>query len=276
MRNRAGTSQLWAYDGAGWWMIEQGVARIWPVALAGAGSFDLLGFRASSATYDLYRLTYRDVVAHSYRTQGSYRTSLLDAGAPNERKAWRSIRASFASPEERGNQSSLDPITLTIRYSIDGGATWLDAAMESIGVASSRIHDLGGALSGTVPESRYLQVQVAWDSVPDWAPTLTAIAIEYERLGDTARRRRWQLGVMARDRMVERDGGQHVRSGAEIVADLWQAWQDGATVTFRDVDYDADPVERRVRVVGLSEQIPTPSNPAAVASSQITLTLVEV
>jgi hypothetical protein len=276
LRNRAGTGQLWAYDGAGWWLIEQGAVRIWPVALSGAGTFDLLGFRSSSATYDLYRLTYRDAVAHSYRSQGSYQTSLLDAGTPNERKAWRSMRASFACPEERGNQSSVDTLTLTIRYSTDAGATWVDAASATIGVASGRIYDLGGALTGTIPESRYLQVEVAWDSVPDWAPTLTAIAIEYERLGDAARRRRWQLGVMAQDRMVERDGGQHLRSGAQTVADLWQSWQDGSTVTFRDVDYDADPVERQVRVVGVAEQIPVPSNPAAIAASHLTVTLLEV
>ena len=93
LRNRAGSGQLWAYDGSGWWLIEQGAVRIWPVSLAGAGSYDLLGFRSSSTTYDLYRLVHRDVVAHAYRSQGSYRTSLLDAGAPNEIKAWRSIRA---------------------------------------------------------------------------------------------------------------------------------------------------------------------------------------
>ena len=128
-----------------------------------------------------------------------------------------------------------------------------------------RVHDLGGPITGTIPESRYLQVQVAWDSVSDWAPTLAAISIEYERLGET-KRRRWQIGVIAQDRIVERDGGRHLRSGAEIVADLWQAWETGATVPFRDVDYDADPTERRVRVIGLSEQIPTPSRPTAIAA----------
>ena len=76
--------------------------------------------------------------------------------------------------------------------------------------------------------------------------------------------------------MVERDGGQHVRSGAEIVADLWQAWQTGATVAFRDVDYDTDPVERRVRIVGLNEQIAQPTRPSPIAASQIAVTLVEV
>ena len=175
----------------------------------------------------------------------------------------------------RGNQASADTVALTLRYSIDGGKTWTDAASTTVGTGIGRVHDLGGLIPGTIPESRYLQVQVAWDSVSDWAPTLAAISVEYERLGGT-KRRRWQIGVIAQDRMVERDGSRHLRSGAEIVADLWQAWETGATVPFRDVDYDADPTERGVRIIGLSEQIPTPSNPAAIATSQITVTLLEV
>jgi hypothetical protein len=273
LRNRAGTGQLWAYDGSGWWLIEQGAVRIWPVALAGAGGYDLLGFRSASTTYDLYRLVHRDVVAHAYRSQGSYRTSLLDAGAPDERKAWRSIRATFAAPEDRGNQGSADTLTLTLRYSTDGGRSWIDVASTTVGMGVGRTLDLGGPLAGAIPESRYLQVQVAWDSVSDWAPTLAAIAVEYERLPGSMRRR-WQLGVIARDRIIERDGGQHLRSGPEIVADLWQAWEQGTTIPFRDIDYDPDPTERQVRVIGLTEQIPTPSS--TIGASQLTITLLEV
>jgi hypothetical protein len=273
LRNRAGTGQLWAYDGSGWWLIEQGAVRIWPVALAGAGGYDLLGFRSASTTYDLYRLVHRDVVAHAYRSQGSYRTSLLDAGAPDERKAWRSIRATFAAPEDRGNQGSVDTLTLTLRYSTDGGKSWIDVASTTVGMGVGRTLDLGGPLAGAIPESRYLQVQVAWDSVSDWAPTLAAIAVEYERLPGSMRRR-WQLGVIARDRIIERDGGQHLRSGPEIVADLWQAWEQGTTIPFRDIDYDPDPTERQVRVIGLTEQIPSPSS--TIGASQLTVTLLEV
>jgi hypothetical protein len=273
LRNRAGTGQLWAYDGSGWWLIEQGAVRIWPVALAGAGGYDLLGFRSASTTYDLYRLVHRDVVAHAYRSQGSYRTSLLDAGAPDERKAWRSIRATFAAPEDRGNQGSVDTLTLTLRYSTDGGKSWIDVASTTVGTGVGRTLDLGGPLAGAIPESRYLQVQVAWDSVSDWAPTLAAIAVEYERLPGSMRRR-WQLGVIARDRIIERDGGQHLRSGPEIVADLWQAWEQGTTIPFRDIDYDPDPTERQVRVIGLTEQIPSPSS--TIGASQLTVTLLEV
>jgi hypothetical protein len=273
---RSGDGQLWAYDGSGWWLIERGAIRIWPVSLAGAGAYDLLGFRSSSTTYDLYRLVYRDVAAHSYRDQGAYRTSLLDAGAPGESKAWRSILATFATPEDRGNTASTDSLTITVRYSTDGGVTWVVAAAQLLNSPGTRTLDLGGPLSGSSPESRYLQVEVEWSSVSDWAPTLSAIVVEFERLGELDRRRRWQFAVSARDRMIERDGGQHLRSGAEIVADLWQAWQAGSTVTFRDIDYDADSSERRVRIVGLSEQASIPSSPGVIATSQVSVTLVEV
>jgi hypothetical protein len=273
IRNRAGTGQLWAYDGSGWWLIEQGAVRIWPVALAGAGGFDLLGFRSAATTYDLYRLVHRDAVAHAYRSQGSYRTSLLDAGAPDECKAWRSIRATFAAPEDRGNTGSADTLTLTLRYSTDGGKNWTDAASTTVGAGVGRTLELGGLLAGAIPESRYLQVQVAWDSVADWAPTLTAIVVDYERLPES-KRRRWQIGVIARDRIVERNGSQHLRGGPEIVADLWHAWKQGTSIPFRDVDYDADPTERQVRIIGLSEQIATPTGDPL--TSQFVVTLVEV
>jgi hypothetical protein len=123
----------------------------------------------------------------------------------------------------------------------------------------------------TPPQSRYLQVEVEWDAVTDWAPVLTAIVVEYERLGDPAKRRRWQMSVTARDRTVERDGAVHTRTGREIVADVWAAWQTSSTVPLRDLDYDADPVERTVRIVGLVEEVPKPDG-----ASMVSLTLVEL
>ena len=125
MRATNGSGQLWAYDGTGWWLIESGLVRAWPVSLAGAARFDLLGFRHGSTTYDLYRLSPRDSTNNAYRSAGAYRTSLLDAARPDNDKVWRSIDAVFATPEARGNLASTDPIGLEVRYSIDGGATWI-------------------------------------------------------------------------------------------------------------------------------------------------------
>lgn len=270
-----GQGQLWAYDGSGWWLIEAGTLRIWPVSLAGAGGFDLLGFRDASTTYDLYRLVHRDPASPAWRSRGSYRTSLLHADHPDETKIWRSISASFASPEQRGNSASTDFVDLTIQYSVDGGETWIDAATNSVGGTVGQVYELGGALSGTLPLSRYLQVEVEWASVSDWTPTLTALAIGYERIGEENRRRRWQFTVSARDRQIERDGGAHLRTGPEIVTDLWTAWETASPVPFRDVDYDTDPTERRVQVVSLVESVLAPANTAAVGISQIQVILVE-
>ena len=271
IRSRQGAGQLWAFDGTGWWLIEEGILRVWPTYLAGAGNLDLLALRPASTTYDLYRLVYRDAASHDFRAEGSYRTSLLDAGAADALKAWRSIRASFAAPEERGNAASPDYVDLTIRYSLDGGRTWSTHVTDSVGVTAGRAYDLGGAFGATPPQSRYLQVEVEWDSVTDWAPVLTALVVEYERLGDPAKRRRWQMSVTARDRTVERDGARHTRTGREIVADLWAAWQSSSTVTLRDLDYDADPTQRTVRIVGLVEEVPKPDG-----ASTVGLTLVEL
>ena len=274
IRTYAGTGQIWAYDGAGWWLIEEGAVRLWPFALAGAGTFDLLAFRSASTTYDLYRLIHRSTTDNAYRSQGAYRTSLHDADAPNERKAWRSIQAFFATPEDRGNTGSTDAVDLTINYSLDGGRTWVTHATDSVGGTVDRTYDLGGPITGSLPESRYLQVGIAWSSVTDWAPTLTALAIGYERLGAISKRRHWHMAAIARDRLAERDGGLHARTPEAIVAGLWTAWENGVTIAFRDIDYDADPTERRVRIVGLSETRPTPAQPGP-ASGVITITLVE-
>ena len=271
IRSRQGAGQLWAFDGTGWWLIEEGALRVWPTYLAGAGNLDLLALRPGSTTYDLYRLVHRDAATTDIRAEGRYRTSLLDAGAADALKAWRSIRASFAAPEERGNDTSTDYVDLTIRYSLDGGRSWATSATDSVGVTAGRAYDLGGALAGPLPQSRYLQVEVGWGSVTDWAPVLTALSVEYEKLGDPAKRRRWQMSVTARDRVVERGGARHTRTGRQIVADLWEAWRSSATVTLRDLDYDADPTQRTVRIVGLVEEVPKPDGASVVA-----VTLVEL
>ena len=39
-----------------------------------------------------------------------------------------------------------------------------------------------------------------------------------------------------------------------MIAELWQHWETGTTLPFRDIDYDDDPTERRVRIVGISER----------------------
>ena len=268
-----GSGQVWAFDGSGWWMIESGIVRLWPVSLAGAGSFDLLGFRDGSATYDLYRLVHRDTTSNAYRSAGAWRTSLLDLQQPDELKAWRSLQAFFATPQDRGNISSADYVTLEIRYSTDGGRTWTSHTTDSVGGTVSRVYDLGGPIAGTLPISRYLQVEIRWSSVTDWSPTLTAIAVGYDRLRRA--QQRWQMAVRAQERQVLRDGSLQAVSAPAVIAALWSAWETGLPLSFRDVDYDTTLVEHQVRVLGISETGPEHTRTGTIDGSVLHLILAE-
>lgn len=276
VRNRQGSGEVWAFDGSGWWLIETGSLRLWPVFLSGAGSLDLLAFRNGSTTCDLYRLVYRDATNHNFRASGSYKTSLIDAGERDKRKAWRKIGASFASPEVRGNESSADSVTLTLSYSIDGGATFTDLVVSTVTDPTERTLELTAEITGGAPESGTIQIRVAWSSVTDWAPTLTGIWADYELLGSPAKRRAWRFVVHARDGVVLRDGGAEARSGRQIAADLWAGWQNGETIAFEDVDFDLTGTVYAARIVGIAEEIPKPADVARWGDSVMRLSLVEL
>jgi hypothetical protein len=277
---RNGFSQVWAFDGTGWWMIHESSSqqRCWPAALGGAGARDLVVFRdgSSSVTYDLYRLVYRDVTLHNFGSAGSYKTVLIDAGERDKLKAWRSIGVSFATPEDRGNTASVDQVTLTVSYSFDGGSTFQSHLTATPNDPNDRTLELDGEILGGSAESKSLQIRVAWSSVTDWAPILTCIWAEYELLGSPARRRKWRIAVIARDGVVQRDGGVHPRTGRQIAADLWSSWNLGTTLTMRDLDYDLTARQYAVRVVGISEEIPKPADGGRWGESVLKLTLVEV
>ena len=277
---RNGLSQVWAFDGTGWWLIAESSSqqRCWPIALGGAGARDLVLFRdgSSSVTYDLLRLVYRDAALHNYASAGSYRTSLIDAGERDRMKAWRAIGASFATPEDRGNTASTDQVTVTVSYSVDAGQSFATHLSATQNDPTDRQLELEGEIAGGSPEGKSIQVRVEWSSVSDWAPVLTGIWVEYELLGTPARRRKWRMAVAARDGAVERDGAVHARTGREIAADLWSAWAINATLTLRDVDYDVTGEQYGVRIAGISEEIPKPSDGARWGESVLKLTLVEV
>ncbi len=110
----------------------------------------------------------------------------------------------------------------------------------------------------------------------DWAPVLVGIWAEFEQLDAPARRRRWQFTVTAADQVIDRDGTALTRTGRQLIAELWNAWQTGTTLPFRDIDFDADATERRVRITGISEVVPVPANAGMWGQSAVRLTLVEV
>lgn len=180
----------------------------------------------------------------------------------------------------RGNPASSDPVTLTLSYSIDGGKTFTTAATTSVNDPTNRTFDLEANLAsgaqGAPAVSRFLVLRVSFSSVLDWSPVLTGVWAEYELLDAPARRRKWSFKVHARDATVQRDGSVAARTGRQLAADLWADWAAGATVAFKDVDYDATAVTYQVRIVGLAEEVAKPSDGGRWGDSVLSLTLVEV
>jgi hypothetical protein len=280
IQNRSGRYQLWAFDGTGWWLMAERETTpwVWPTALAGAGSFDLLAFRDgdTGVTYDLGRMIPRSPAAPSYAATGSLTTPLLDAGERDALKSWRAIGASFATPEDRGNPASVDPVTLDLAWSINGGVTWTSAATATLSDPSARIHELTAELPSSSAVARMLQLRVTFSSVSDWSPVLTGIWADYALLDQPPRRRRWSFAVLARDATIQRDGSVAALDGRAQIAALWQSWGENQTLAFRDLDYDADPTERAVRITAIEESVPKPADAGSWGAAIVHLQLLEL
>jgi hypothetical protein len=282
LSSRLDQPQIWAFDGTGWWLITQGSAgstcRIWPVALAGAGAMDLIVFTDGNAavTYALFRLVYRDAANNNYGAAGSYTTSMLDAGERDKPKAWRKIGAVFAAPQIRGNNASVDPVTVTLSYSINGGGTFVTAAAMTLPDPQTRAFTLDAGIASGASSSGFIQLRVSWSGVIDWAPTLVGLWAEYELLDSPARRRKWLFNVHARDNALQRDGSVSPQTGRQLAAGLWDIWENGITIPFKDIDFDDTGTTHQVRVVAIEEAIPKPSDSGRWGASTLSLTLVEV
>ncbi|MGI9254137.1 MAG: hypothetical protein ACR2J8_10345, partial [Thermomicrobiales bacterium] len=241
-------------------------ARIWPVALNGAGNFDLLAFRAGSTTYDLYRLVWRSAALHAFRSGGEWISSLIDAGAPGDPKRWRRVGARFSAPEARGNASSADSVSLALAWSADGGATWTTAATTTVSGGGTRLADLAADLSGV--EARSLQLKVTWSSVQDWAPALTGVWADWTTLPPRSGRR-WRFTVHCADRRVGPDGDGLPLTGRALSAALWSAWESNAALTFKDIDHAATGIVRTVRILRLEERVASPDDAARWGESAV-------
>lgn len=251
---------------------------IWPIALSGAGNLDLLALRDgdTGVTYDTARMIPRSPSAPSYAASGSFTTSLLDAGQRDAPKSWRSIGATFATPEVRGNSVSTDPVTLSLAWSIDGGATWTTGATASVADPTNRLHELTAELPQNTASARYLQLRAGFSSVSDWSPVLTGLWADYAVLDAPPRRRRWSFSVVARDGSVQRDGSLATLNGRAQTGALWQSWSDNQTLPFRDLDYDANPIERQIRIVDIEEGVPKPADAGVWGTSIVRLDLQEM
>lgn len=279
VETHAGLCELWSWDGSGWWLMRSTAGkRVWPAFLAGAGSYDLLAFwdGDASVAYDLFRIVNRSSALNAYAPTGFFVTSLLDAGDRDAAKAWRAIGATFAAPQLRGNSASTDQVGLSIAWSVDAGRTWTTAGTSSVNDPNVRIHTLRADLASGAAISPFLQIRVGWSSVLDWAPVLTGVWAEYATLDAPARRRRWSLAVMTRDNVVRRDGSVSPKSGRELIADLWSLWESGQTVAFEDIDYDAQPVSRQVRITGIEESVHASSDASRWGEAAVALSLVEI
>lgn len=274
----SGASALWATDGAGWFRLDRRAAGgdllIWPCVTGGCGGTDLLVFKSGLGAYELYRLVPRAGGLRTYASDGEWVTALLDAGDPANVKGWTEVGAIFATPEVRGNAGSTDAVTVALDYSIDAGASWTEVDAESPASASNRLVVLSAPLAGVT--SRHLQLRVRWSGVLDWAPVLSELWAEWVVDDRAAPRRRWEIKVAARDKQLRRDGSLDPQTGRQQIAALWAAWQSGETVSFRDIDYDAAPVEREVRIVGIGEETAKPGDAGRWGQGVVGLSLVEV
>jgi hypothetical protein len=279
MQTHSGRYQLWAFDGSGWWLMteREPSAWVWPASVSGAGNLDLIAFRDADAgvTYDTLRMIPRSPTTPAHAASGAFTTSLLDAGQRDADKSWCAIGATFATPEPRGNSASTDLVTLSLDWSIDGGANWTTAATDTVSDPTTRILALESDLTPAIATSRYLQVRVSFSSVSDWSPVLTGLWADYAVLDHPPRRRRWSFAVLARDAAIQRDGSVAALNGREQTAALWQSWENGQTVILRDVDDDADPTGRPVRIVAIEEATPKPSDTSNWGTSIVHLQLLE-
>ena len=285
IESRDRRSQVWAWDGAGWWLVldQAGMQYpwCWPMPLSGAGGYDALVFLGNSQGAHLIRLVWRNDQQGTFPDGGAanFVTSMIDAGERDKDKAWRKVGAVFAAPEPRGVAGSGDVVSVALDYSIDGGGTWINAVPlthYNNNVAASHNHTLNASIASTVATSRFIQLRVRWESALFWAPVLAGVWAEFETLDSPARRRKWSFAITAKDQVINRDGVVLAKTGRELIAELWSKWWNGSTFTFRDIDHDYDPTERQVRIVGISEAVAAPDQHGMWGDAVISLTLVQV
>lgn len=274
-------NELWAWDGSGWWQLVTKPSAttgnwVYPIPTAGGGNYDIIIHREGTDFLDGLQLQHRDS-AYAFPSSGQIVTSMIDAAERDKDKSWRKIGAVFATPERTGNLTATTTVTLYLDYSTDGGATWTNAV--PTGRTGNDANEQTFVLEKTlnVPvSSRFLQLRVRWGTVSDWAPVLVGLWAEFEILDSPSRRRRWSFDVIAADQTIDRDGATLTRTGRQLITELWAAWQDGSTVTFRDLDYDDTTTVHTARIVGISEKVQHPSDQGRWGDSVVSLVMVEV
>jgi hypothetical protein len=259
-------TQLWAYNGSGWWALDQATSTntlAYPVA-DGAGK--LITFRSANAAmfaYDLATVTTATTLASPW----SFTTPLLDANEADRQKAWRRIGVELA----RLDGEAVGSWAVQLAYSTDGGATYTIAGTQTV---TSELSSVAFAISAT---SVGLIVKATLTRTSGLPPFVTSVWAEHETLNESVRRRRWQFTVRAGAGLVNRQGERDTRDGQTLRTALWDLYTSATTFAFRDVDYGATGVSTNVRMLGLREEWPTPSDQSTLgAETALEVTLVVV
>ena len=267
----AGGAGLWAYDGRGWWCLGRDADGdhdyTWPLPTVGYfDDADLLVFGGGD---NLHARQLRPRPAQpGLAPGGELTTSLWHADAPDGEKAWTRVGAELAWPDG----AAFGTCTVALAYSTDG-ATFVAAPSASVSSAAPR------TLAFTLPGNtvgKWLALRYTLGGATTGAPILAALWAEYRPVEPGARRRTWQCDLLAADQTPRRDGAPDPRLGTAIATDLWAAWESGATLPFRDLDYDRIPVARTVRILALDETIAAPADAGRWGESRVRVKLVEV
>ncbi len=273
--------ELWAYDGNGWWrfgLAPYEASGNWcnPIPIGGgSGDHDITVFHHNTPAVTTFRLAPRSGGITAYAPDAWFMSPLIDGGYRDKQKAWRKVGAVFAAPSTNGLYST-DTVAVYLDVSLDNGLSWTIADSKSLtgNVLTNLNFELTGTLLG--PTSTFIQLRVRWQSVDTWTPILVGVWAEYEVLSSPARRRKWTFKVKARDQEIDRNGVMLSRTGRQLIDELWAAWETDTVVTFRDIDHDTDPVDRTVRIVGITEVVEQPADSGEWGDSLITMNLVEV
>lgn len=252
--------QLWGYNGSGWWLMSDHDAGRWIAASRGDR---LVGFKANDDELHYWNMDAgRDPaeVAEDVTVE----STLIDGNDPTQPKFWTRIGVELA----RADPAAVGSWDVQLSYSLDAGTTWTTAgAPETVTGAVATVSVPVGA------SSSYLRVKVELEQDTGLPPHILALWAEYEVLGDSVRRRRWQFSIAATDRTLTRAGALDTRDGDEIRSDLWDLWSGPASFAFTDVDGQS----HTVRLIGLREEWQRPDQaPKVGAHTTFDVVLVEL
>jgi hypothetical protein len=272
----SGNVELWAYDGRGWWLLDEqtsaGTLYSYPVSIFGAcDDVDMLAGRGTTSNQLAGWQFFPRSGAPGLRASYELITALMDAGERDLDKVWRRAGVELATPDDRATS---DAVTVALSYSVDGGATWTAIDSATLDDDSSRLVSIGGSITAR-PKGRFLQLKLAVSSVSGWCPVVLGLWAEHETMDLPTRRRRWKFAAVCADRVVKRDGSVDQTGSRDLASALWDAWDDGSTLAFTDVDGGS----LTVRIAGIREMIGRVAEigvPSGSANSDVELTLVEV